>query len=109
MDVVREFHVYLGNLDPTVGMEMKKTRPCLVLSPSEMNSVLGTVIIAPMTTTLRGYPSRVEIRFDNKFCEICLDQLRVVDESRLSKNSLGRLKQEEIKILKDVLSEMFNL
>jgi len=107
--MVREFHVYLVNLDPTVGMEMKKKRPCVVLSPSEMNSVLGTVIVAPMTTTLRGYPSRVELRFENKFSEVCLDQMRAVDEGRLGSHSLGRLKQEEIEILKDVLSEMFKL
>lgn len=107
--MVREFEVYLVNLDPTVGLEIKKTRPCVVLSPSEMNAVLGTVIIAPMTTTLRGYPSRIEIRFQNKFCEVCLDQIRSVDESRLSKSSLGRLKQDEIESIKDTLSEIFKL
>lgn len=106
---VKEFTVHLVNLDPTIGLEIKKSRPCVVLSPSEMNGVLGTVIIAPMTTTLRGYPSRVELRFQNKFCEVCLDQIRAVDESRLSKESLGRLKQEEIEDIKDVLSEMFRL
>jgi mRNA interferase MazF len=107
--MVREFDVYLVNLDPTVGLEIKKSRPCVVISSSEMNSVLGTVIVAPMTTTLRGYPSRLEIRFQSKFCEICLDQIRAVDESRLSKNSLGRLKQEEIDDIKDTLIEMLKL
>ncbi|MFM7430199.1 MAG: type II toxin-antitoxin system PemK/MazF family toxin [Flammeovirgaceae bacterium] len=107
--MVKEFEVYLVNLDPTVGLEIKKTRPCVVLSPDEMNSVLGTVIIAPMTTTLRGYPSRLEIRFQSKFCEICLDQIRAVDESRLAKNSLGRLKQEDIEEIKDIIVEMFKL
>ncbi|UXE67047.1 MAG: type II toxin-antitoxin system PemK/MazF family toxin [Chryseotalea sp. WA131a] len=107
--MVKEFEVYLVNLDPTVGLEIKKTRPCVVLSSAEMNSVLGTVIIAPMTTTLRGYPSRLEIRFQSKFCEICLDQIRAVDESRLSKNSLGRLKQEDIDEVKDTMVEMFKL
>jgi mRNA interferase MazF len=107
--MVREFDVYLVNLDPTIGMEIKKSRPCVVLSPSEMNSVLGTVIVAPMTTTLRGYPSRLEIRFQNKFCEICLDQIRSVDESRLSKSSLGRLKQGEIESIKDTLVDIFKL
>jgi len=107
--MVREFEVFLVNLDPTVGLEIKKSRPCVVLSPSEMNSVLGTVIVAPMTTTLRGYPSRLEIRFQTKFCEICLDQIRAVDESRLSKTSLGRLKQGEIDEVKDVLADMFKL
>lgn len=106
---VKAFDVYLVNLDPTVGMEIKKSRPCLVLSPEKMNHVLGTVIIAPMTTTLRAYPSRVEVRFQNKFCEVCLDQLRAVDESRLSKVSLGRLKQNDVEVIKDVLSEVFEL
>jgi mRNA interferase MazF len=107
--MVKEFHVYWVNLNPTTGMEIKKKRPCVVLSPDEMNSVLGTVIVAPMTTTLRGYPSRVELRFDNKFCEVCLDQLRAVDESRLQRPSLGKMKPDEIETLKDTLSEMFNL
>lgn len=74
-----------------------------------MNSTLGTCIIAPMTTTLRGYPSRVELRFNNKFCEVCLDQIRVVDESRLGCESLGRIKPSEIEFVKDVLVEIFGL
>jgi mRNA interferase MazF len=106
---VREFNVHLVNLDPTVGSEMKKTRPCIILSPTEMNAALGTVIIAPLTTTLRGYPSRVEIRFDNKFCEVCLDQLRVVDETRLSRQSLGRIKNAEIDWIKSGLLDLFQL
>jgi len=106
---VKAFSVYLVNLDPTVGSEIKKSRPCVVLSPEKMNSVLGTVIIAPMTTTLRGYPSRVEIRFQNKFCEVCLDQIRAVDESCLSRESLGRLKQADVEMIKDVISEVFEL
>jgi mRNA interferase MazF len=107
--MVREFNVHLVNLDPSIGFEMKKKRHCLVLSPSDMNTSLGTVIIAPMTTTLRAYPSRIELRFDNKFCEVCLDQIRAVDESRLSKESLGRIKQDEISTVKTVLAEMFDL
>lgn len=107
--MVREYNVHLVNLDPTVGMEIKKSRPCVVLSPAKMNSVLGTVIIAPMTSTLRGYPSRVELRFQNKLGEVCLDQLRAVDETRLSKQSLGRLKLDEINLIKDVITEMFEL
>jgi mRNA interferase MazF len=106
---VKAFDVYLVNLDPTVGLEIKKSRPCVVLSPDKMNQVLGTIIIAPMTTTLRGYPSRVELRFQNKFCEVCIDQLRAVDESRLSKESLGRLKPNDIEAIKDVLAEVLEL
>ena len=107
--MVKEFEVYLVNLDPTIGVEIKKSRPCVILSPSEMNSVLGTIIVAPMTTTLRGYPSRLELRFQNKFCEVCLDQIRAVDAGRLSKSSLGRLKQNEIDEIKDTLANMFKL
>jgi mRNA interferase MazF len=107
--MVREFNVYWVNLDPTVGTEMKKKRPCLVLSNAEMNSTLGTIIVAPMTTTLRGYPSRVELRFNNKFCEVCLDQIRAVDESRLAKESLGRIKPNEVDAVKDVLVEVFDI
>lgn len=106
---LKAFNVHLVNLDPTVGQEIKKSRPCVILSPEKMNDVLGTVIIAPMTTTLRGYPSRLELRFQNKFCEVCLDQIRAVDESRLSKNSLGRIKSEEIESIKDRLTEILEL
>ena len=109
MDMVREFNVYIVNLDPTIGSEIKKRRHCVVLSPTEMNSALGTVIIAPMTTTLRGYPSRVELRFGGKFCEVCLDQLRAVDESRLGRDSLGRIKKEEIENIKNCLVDMFEI
>ena len=107
--MVKEFNVHLVNLDPTHGLEMKKLRPCLVISSSEMNAVLGTIIIAPMTTTLRGYPSRVELRFAGKFCEVCLDQLRAVDEGRLNKVSMGRITQNQIDEVKDGLIEMFQL
>jgi mRNA interferase MazF len=107
--MVKEFDVYLANLDPTVGMEIKKRRPCVVLSHKKMNSVLGTVIIAPMTTTLRGYPSRAAIRFQNKYCEVCLDQIRAVDKRRLSGTKFGRLKQREIEDIKDILVDMLKL
>jgi mRNA interferase MazF len=107
--MVRAYSVYLVNLDPTVGLEIKKSRPCVVLSPDEMNSVLGTVIIAPMTSTIRGYPSRVEVRFQNRTGEVCLDQMRAVDESRLSKQPLGRLKQSEIDEIKDAIADIFKL
>ena len=73
-----------------------------MLSPSAMNAALGTIIIAPLTTTLRGYPSRMEIRFENKFCEICLDQVQAVDDSRIYKESRGRIRQSDMeKVKKD--------
>lgn len=107
--MVREYSVYLVNLDPTVGLEIKKSRPSVVLSPDKMNSVLGTVTIAPMTSTIRGYPSRVAVHFQNKTGEVCLDQMRAVDESRLSKQPIGRLKQAEIDEIKDALVDVFQL
>ena len=107
--MVRPFNVHFVNLDPTVGAEMKKERRCLILSPSEMNAALGTAIIAPLTTTLRGYPSRIEIRFENKFCEICLDQLRAVDESRIQKESRGRISSGDIEKVRGGLGEMFEI
>ena len=79
---VKRFEVYLIGLDPTVGAEIKKTRPCLVVSPNEMNRYVRTVIVAPMTTHRREYPSRVSCRFEAKKAEIVLDQLRTVDKAR---------------------------
>ena len=107
--MVRPFNIHFVNLDPIVGSEMKKERRCVILSPTEMNSALGTVIIAPLTTTLRGYPSRIEIKFENKFCEICLDQVRAVDDSRIQQESRGRISRGDIEKVKEGLVEMFEL
>src|SRR3990172_11276826 len=81
--VIRRYEVYLVNLDPTTGSEIHKTRPCLIVSPDEMNRHIATVIIAPMTTKGRQYPSRVEVKFKGKEGQIVLDQLRTVDKTRL--------------------------
>ena len=83
--MVARFEVYLVNLDPTIGREIKKTRPCLIISPDEINRNIGTVIIAPMTTKGRAYPTRVAVRFQGKDGQIVLDQLRTIDKSRLVK------------------------
>ncbi len=88
--VVQKFDVYLVNLDPTIGSEIRKTRPCLVVSPDEMNLHLRTVLVAPMTTEGKRYPSRVACRFRGKNGLIVLDQLRTVDRDRLVKK-LGRI------------------
>ena len=88
--MVVRFDVYLVNLDPTIGSEIKKTRPCLVISPDEMNRHLRTVIIAPMTTSGGDYPSRIRCRFQNKTGRIALDQIRTVDARRLVRR-LGRI------------------
>jgi len=104
--VVRRFEVYLVCLDPTMGSEIKKTRPCLVLSPDEMNRHIATVIVAPMTTTGRSYPTRVSCRFQGKTGQVVLDQIRTVDKMRLVKR-LGRISPPTQKCVLDVLADMF--
>ena len=83
--VVNRFDVYLANLDPTVGSEIQKTRPCLVISPDEMNRNIRTVIIAPMTSSQKDYPTRVSCTFRKKMGQIVLDQIRTIDKKRLVK------------------------
>ena len=104
--VVRRFEIYLINLDPTRGREIKKTRPCLIISPDVMNESISTVIIAPMTSKGKGYPTRIPCRFDEKDGEIVLDQIRTVDKIRLVKRlgSIDTVTQR--RTLKTIL-EMF--
>jgi len=83
--VMKRFDVYLMNLDPTIGSEIRKTRPCLIISPDEMNRHIKTVIIAPMTSAGKDYPSRVPCNFRKKQGQIVLDQIRTLDKSRLIK------------------------
>lgn len=104
--VVKRFDVYLVNLDPTIGAEIHKTRPCLVISPDEMNAYIQTVILAPMTTKSRDYPTRVSCRFEGKDAHIVLDQLRTADKSRLIKR-LGRITTSAQKQVLGVLAELF--
>jgi mRNA interferase MazF len=104
--VAKRFEVYLVNLDPTVGSEIQKTRPCLIISPDEMNSQIATVIVAPMTTQGRSYPSRVQCHFQGKDGQIVLDQLRTVDKARLVK-LLGRISPTTQKAVIAILLEMF--
>lgn len=104
---IHRFGVYLVNLDPTRGSEIKKTRLCVVISPDEMNRHIRTVIIAPMTTKERTYPSRVSCTFEGKEGQIVLDQIRTVDKSRLEKR-LGELGEEVQEDIISVLSEMFS-
>jgi mRNA interferase MazF len=103
---VNRFEVYLVNLDPTVGTEIRKTRPCLVISPDEMNHRLRTCIIAPMTTQVRHYPTRVGCRFQGKSGQIALDQIRAVDQLRLVKK-LGRIRSSAQTEVLSTLQEMF--
>ena len=103
---IRQYEIILVNLDPTIGSEIKKTRPCVVISPDEMNKHLRTVVIAPMTTTSKNYPTRVEIKHDNKLGWIVLDQVRTIDKQRILKN-LGRLSKPEIKEVKSIIKETY--
>ena len=103
---INRFEVYLVNLDPTVGSEVKKARPCLVVSPDEINHNVSTVIVAPLTTEGRPYPTRVPCRFKGKDGQVVLDQIRTVDRARLIKK-LGRIDGRTAAAVLDVLQEMF--
>ena len=104
--MVKRFEVYLVALDPTRGSELRKTRPCLVISPDEMNRHIRTVIVAPMTTKGRNYPTRVACRFQKKDGQIVLDQIRTIDKSRLVKK-LGRINPTAASRVLETLQELF--
>ena len=104
--IVRRFEVYLINLDPTQGSEIKKTRPCLVISPDEMNRFIATVIVAPMTTKCRDYPTRVSCEFQGKQGQVVLDQIRTIDKSRLIEK-LGEVDNSTKTKVLSTLAEMF--
>jgi mRNA interferase MazF len=105
--MVKRLDVYLVNLDPTVGHEIKKSRPCLIISPDELNRYISTVIVAPMTTKGRTYPTRIPCIFQDKKCQIILDQIRTVDKSRLVKQ-LGKLDIDTQKEVFAVLTNLFS-
>ena len=104
--VVNRFDVFLVNLDPTIGSEIQKTRPYLVISPNEINHHIATVIVAPMTTKGQPYPTRITCQFQGQNGQIVLDQIRTVDKTRLVK-LLGQISEEEQKTVLDILAEMF--
>jgi mRNA interferase MazF len=104
--VISRFDVYLVNLDPTIGHEARKTRPCLIVSPDEMNRYIGTVIIAPMTTKGRDYPTRVNLTFQGKKGQIVLDQIRTIDKIRLIKR-LGKIDKNTAQKVLAIMNEMF--
>jgi mRNA interferase MazF len=103
---LKQYQIALVNLDPTIGSEMKKTRPCVIISPNEMNKYLQTIVVAPMTSSSKTYPTRVEINHDNKKGWIVLDQIRTVDRQRIIK-VLGNLTEKETTKVKQVLRETF--
>jgi mRNA interferase MazF len=104
--VVKRFDVYLVNVDPAVGAEAKKTRPCVILSPDEENRFIATVIVAPLTSKGHRYPTRVPCRFEGKNAQVILDQIRTVDKVRLVKRT-GRLDRPTQKAVLATLAEMF--
>ncbi|NJK52385.1 MAG: type II toxin-antitoxin system PemK/MazF family toxin [Leptolyngbyaceae cyanobacterium SU_3_3] len=104
--VVKRFDVFLVNLDPTIGSEIQKTRPCVVISPDEINRNIATVIIAPMTTKGKAYPTRIVCQFQGKNGKIILDQIRTIDKTRLVKK-LGQISQDEQRVVLNTLAELF--
>ncbi len=104
--VVNRFDVYLLNLDPTIGSEIQKARPCLIISPDEMNRHIRTVIVAPMTTAGKDYPTRVSCKFKKKKGQIVLDQIRTIDKTRLIKK-LGSINPETQLEVISILQRLF--
>lgn len=103
---ITQYEIVLVNLDPTIGSEMKKTRPCVVISPNEMNKFLQTIVIAPLTSSSKSYPTRVEIIHSKMKGWVVLDQIRTIDRIRIIKK-LGKLATTEIKQVKAVLMETY--
>lgn len=103
---LNQYEIVLVNLDPTIGSEIQKTRPCVIISPNEMNKYLNTIVIAPMTSNLDKYPSRVTVNYDNKKGMIAIDQIRTIDKKRIMK-ILGKLSKMEIRSTKAVIKEAF--
>ncbi|MCF8235969.1 MAG: type II toxin-antitoxin system PemK/MazF family toxin [Bacteroidales bacterium] len=103
---LNQYEIVLVNLDPTIGSEIKKTRPCAIVSPNEMNKYLRTIVVAPMTTKSKKYPTRIEVKFENKIGWIVIDQIRTIDKRRIVK-VMGRLSQPEIKEVKSVIRETY--
>ncbi len=103
---INQYEIVLVNLDPTVGSEIKKTRPCVIISPNEMNKYLNTVVIAPMTSLSKKYPTRVPVKHNSKKGWIVLDQIRTIDKQRIIK-TLDNLTEKEIEEVKLILKETF--
>ena len=101
-----QYSIVLVNLDPTIGSEIKKTRPCVVISPDEMNKYLRTIVIAPMTSSSKPYPTRVEVKHNKTKGWIVIDQIRTVDRRRVTK-VFGKLNEKEISKLKSIIFETF--
>jgi mRNA interferase MazF len=103
---LNQYTIVLVNLDPTVGSEIKKTRPCVIISPNEMNKFLNTIVVAPMTTNLKKYPTRISVEHNRKKGMIAIDQIRTVDKKRIIK-IFDELTKSEIKKCKEIIKETF--
>lgn len=103
---LRQYQIVLVNLDPTQGSEIKKTRPCVIISPNEMNLFLRAIVIAPMTTATKSYPTRIEVEHNDKKGWVVIDQIRTIDKQRVIR-ILGQLSKTEITKVKGVIQETF--
>jgi len=103
---LRQYQIVRVNLNPTKGSEIRKTRPCVIISPDEMNKYLRTIVIAPMTTISKNYPTRIKVKLNEKTGWVVIDQIRTIDKQRIIE-ILGKLSQPEIKELKSVIKETF--
>ncbi len=103
---LKQYQIVLINLDPTIGSEMKKTRPCVIVSPNEMNKYLQTIVIAPMTSSSKPYPTRVEVKHNKPKGWVVLDQIRTVDRKRIVK-ILGTLVDKEVSKVKSIFKETY--
>ena len=101
-----QYSIVLINLDPTLGSERQNTRPCVIVSPNEMNKYLNTIVISPMTSSLKEYPTRIPVNHNHQKGMIAIDQIRTVDKKRIIK-LLGKLNKTEIKMIKEVIKETF--
>lgn len=102
---LKQYQIILVNLDPTIGAEIKKTRPCVIISPDELNKYLQTIIVAPMTSQSRNYPTRIEVKHDHKKGWVVLDQIRTIDKQRVTK-ILDVLSEKEINQVKMTIKEL---
>lgn len=103
---LKQYSIVLINLDPTIGSEIKKTRPCVIVSPNEINKFLNTIVVVPMTTNLKKYPTRIEVEYNNRKGMIAIDQIRTIDKSLIIKK-FDRLSKSEIQKCKNIIRETF--
>ena len=103
---LKQYSIVLVNLDPTIGSEIKKTRPCVIISPNELNKYLKTIVVVPMTTNLNKYPTRIPVKSNGKKGMMAIDQIRTIDKTRIIK-TLNKLTNSEVRKLKDIIRETF--